>query len=72
MTAGNTSGYGSKARCMVEEYLLGQMEEPMTADTSTTKNKESENTRGQMGNTMKVSGSTDSNMAKEHLQTSKA
>ena len=57
---------------MVEEYLLGQMEEPMTVDTSMTKNKEMVNILGPMENTMKASGSTDSNMVKEHLQTSKA
>jgi hypothetical protein len=57
---------------MVEEYLLGQMEEPMTVDTSMTKNKEMVNILGPMENIMKASGSTDSNMVKEHLQISKA
>ena len=57
---------------MVEEYLLGQMEDPMTVDTSMTKNKEMVNILGPTENTMKASGSTDSNMVKEHLQTSKA
>lgn len=72
MTAENTLVYGSKAKCMDEEYLLGQMGEPMTVDTSTTKNKESVNILGPMENTMKASGSTDSNMVKELSQMSKA
>ena len=57
---------------MVEEYLLGQMEDLMTVDTPTTKNKELVSILGPMENTMKVSGSTDSNMVKEHLPVSKA
>lgn len=72
MTAENTLAYGSKAKCMVEEYLPGQMEELTTVDTSTIKNKELVNILGPMENTMKASGWTDSNMVKEHLQMSKA
>ena len=56
MTAENTLAYGSKAKCMVEEYLPGQMEELTTVDTSTIKNKELVNILGPMENTMKASG----------------
>ena len=72
MTAESTLAYGNRAKCMVEEYLLGQMEDLMTVDTSTTKNKALVSILGPMENTMKVSGSTDSNMVKEHLPVSKA
>lgn len=72
MTAENTLALGNKAKCMVKEYLLGQMEECMTVDTSVIKNKEWVSILGQTVNSTKDSGSTDSNMVKEHLLMYKA
>ena len=59
---------GRKIKCMVEAYLLGQMEGNIAANTLTTKNKAPANILGHAENITKVSGLTDSSMVLEFLK----
>ena len=68
LTADNTRVNGRMTKCTVEAYSLGQTEGNILADMLTTKNKELANTFGLVGECIKVSGLTGSNMVTESLQ----